>query len=128
MASGACGLAQRALDEATKYAKERKTFGIPISNHQLVMSMLAEMAMGIETARLAWMRSSWESDQGRRNTYYASIAKALAADVANKCATDAVQVTKSRRICLTFFRHTFITTRLVWCIKARMKKSFKLLG
>ncbi len=111
MASGACGLAQRALDEATKYAKERKTFGTLISNHQLVMSMLAEMAMGIETARLAWMRSSWESDQGRRNTYYASIAKALAADVANKCATDAVQVTKSHIICLSFFRYTFIPTR-----------------
>ena len=48
--------------------------------------------MSIETARLAWMRASWETDQGRRNTYYASIAKAIAADVANKCATDAVQV------------------------------------
>ena len=71
---------------------ERKTFGVPIAKHQLVMGMLAEMAIGIETARLAWMRSSWEIDQGRRNTYYASIAKALAADVANKCATDAVQV------------------------------------
>jgi acyl-CoA dehydrogenase len=54
--------------------------------------MLADMAIGIETSRLAWMRAAWETDQGRRNTYYASIAKAQAADVANKCATDAVQV------------------------------------
>lgn len=54
--------------------------------------MLAEMAIGIETARLAWMRAAWEIDQGRRNTYYASIAKGWAGDVANKCATDAVQV------------------------------------
>ena len=54
--------------------------------------MLADMAIGIESARLATMRSAWGIDQGRRNTYYASIAKALAADVANKCATDAVQV------------------------------------
>ena len=43
MASGAVGLAQRALDEATKYALERCTFGVPIAKHQLVMSMLAEM-------------------------------------------------------------------------------------
>ena len=50
------------------------------------------MAVGIETARLAWMRAAWEFDQGRRNTYYASIAKAWAGDVANKCAADAVQV------------------------------------
>ncbi len=49
--------------------------------------------MNIELSRLAWMRAAWETDQGRRNTYYASIAKAMAADVANKCATDALQVT-----------------------------------
>ena len=57
------------------------------------MSMLAEMAMGVEVARMSWMRASWEIDQGKRNTYYASIAKAFAADLANKCTTDAVQVT-----------------------------------
>jgi acyl-CoA dehydrogenase len=54
--------------------------------------MLADMAIGIETSRLAWMRAAWEADQGRRNTYYSAIAKAQAADIANKCATDAVQV------------------------------------
>jgi len=54
--------------------------------------MLADMAIGVETSRLAWMKSAWEVDQGRRNSYYASIAKALAGDVANKCASDAVQV------------------------------------
>ena len=92
VASGATGLAQRAFDEATKYSLERKTFGVQIFKHQAVAFMLAEMAIGIETSRLAWMRSAWEVDQGRKNTYYASIAKALAGDVANKCATDAVQV------------------------------------
>lgn len=54
--------------------------------------MLADMAIGVEVSRLAWQRSAWEIDQGRKNTYFASIAKALAADVANKNATDAVQV------------------------------------
>lgn len=92
MASGATGLAQRAYDEALKYSMERKTFGVPIARHQAVAFMLADMAIGIETARLAWMRAAWEFDQGRRNTYYASIAKAWAGDVANKCAADAVQV------------------------------------
>jgi len=92
VAAGAVGLAQRALDEATKYALERKAFGIPIAGHQAVAFMLADMAVGVESARLAWWKSAWEVDQGRRNTYYASIAKCLAADVANKCATDAVQV------------------------------------
>ena len=49
--------------------------------------MLADMAVGVETARLITQRAAWEVDQGRKNTYYASIAKAYAADVANKCAT-----------------------------------------
>lgn len=92
VAAGAVGLAQRALDEATKYSMERKTMGKLICEHQAVAFILADMAIGVETARLATQRSAWEIDQGRRNTYYASIAKALAGDVANKCATDAVQV------------------------------------
>lgn len=92
VAAGAVGLAQRALDEALKYSLERKTFGVPIAAHQAVSFMLADMAVGVETSRMAWWRSAWEVDQGRRNSYYASIAKCLAADVANKCATDAVQI------------------------------------
>ncbi|XP_002739489.1 medium-chain specific acyl-CoA dehydrogenase, mitochondrial-like [Saccoglossus kowalevskii] len=92
VAAGAVGLAQRALDEATKYALERKTMGKVIAQHQAVAFILAEMAIGIETARLATYKCCWEHDQGHRNTYYASIAKAWAADVANKCATDAVQI------------------------------------
>jgi acyl-CoA dehydrogenase len=50
------------------------------------------MAIGIESSRHMVHRAAWEIDVGRRNTYYASIAKALASDVANKCATDAVQI------------------------------------
>ncbi|XP_073973024.1 medium-chain acyl-CoA dehydrogenase isoform X2 [Rhodnius prolixus] len=92
VAAGSVGLAQRALDEATKYSLERKTFGLPIAAHQAVAFMLAEMAIGVETARLAWQRAAWIVDQGSRNTLYASIAKAYAADIANKCATDAVQI------------------------------------
>ena len=72
---------------------------VPIHNrlfvrlqHQAVQFMLADMAIGVETARQITLRCAWEIDQGRRNTFYASIAKAYAGDVANKCATDAVQV------------------------------------
>jgi acyl-CoA dehydrogenase len=54
--------------------------------------MLAEMAIGIESARLCYQKAAWQIDRGERNTYLASISKALAADVANKCATDAVQI------------------------------------
>ncbi|KAJ7332581.1 hypothetical protein JRQ81_014761 [Phrynocephalus forsythii] len=92
VAAGAVGLAQRALDEATKYALERKTFGRALVEHQAVSFMLAEMAMKVELARLAYQRAAWEIDMGRRNTYFASIAKAYAGDIANQVATDAVQI------------------------------------
>ena len=52
------------------------------------------MAMNVELARMATYRAAWEVDNGRRNTYYASIAKGFAADVANKAASDCVQVNK----------------------------------
>jgi len=92
VACGATGVAQRCLDEATKYALERKAFGTQIANFQAIQFMLADMAIAVETARIAYQRSAWEFDQGRRNTYYASVAKCYAADIANKCATDAVQI------------------------------------
>ncbi|RKP35687.1 acyl-CoA dehydrogenase/oxidase [Dimargaris cristalligena] len=92
VASGAVGLARRAMDEATKYSLERKTMGQPIFNHQAVSFMIADMAIGIEAARMMVWRCAWLGDQGQRNTYYASIAKALASEVANKSAADAVQI------------------------------------
>ncbi|XP_077370763.1 medium-chain specific acyl-CoA dehydrogenase, mitochondrial [Festucalex cinctus] len=92
VAAGATGLAQRALDEATAYSLERKTFGKVIAEHQAVSFLLAEMAIKVELARMAYQRAAWEVDRGRRNTYYASIAKAFAGDIANQVASDAVQV------------------------------------
>jgi acyl-CoA dehydrogenase len=92
VAAGAVGLAQRAFNEAKKYALERKTMGKLIAEHQAVAFILADMAIGIEAARLTYQKAAWQIDQGERNTYLASISKALASDVANKCASDAVQV------------------------------------
>ena len=92
VAAAACGLAARALDEAAKYSLQRSTFGQPIANHQAIQHMLAEMASGVELARTMTLRSAWDFDEGRRNTYFASIAKLFASDVANRNATDCVQI------------------------------------
>ncbi|CAH4038766.1 probable medium-chain specific acyl-CoA dehydrogenase, mitochondrial isoform X1 [Pieris brassicae] len=92
VASGATGLAARALYEATKYSLERKTFGVPIASHQAVAFMIADMAIGVESARLAWQRAAWMVDHGQKNTLMASIAKCHASEIANKAATDAVQI------------------------------------
>jgi acyl-CoA dehydrogenase len=92
VAAGAVGLARRAFDESTKYALERKTMGKPIAQHQAIGFMLADMAMGIEASRLLTYKSAWLVDHGMKNTTFASMAKCFAADHANKCATDAVQI------------------------------------
>uniref|UniRef100_A0A2K5ERI6 Medium-chain specific acyl-CoA dehydrogenase, mitochondrial n=1 Tax=Aotus nancymaae TaxID=37293 RepID=A0A2K5ERI6_AOTNA len=84
--------ADKSFGEATKYALERKTFGKLLAEHQAVSFMLAEMVMKVELARMSYQRAAWEVDCGRRNTYYASIAKAFAGDIANQLATDAVQI------------------------------------
>lgn len=92
VAACAVGVAQRALDESTKYAFERKTFGTQIANHQAIQFILADMAVGIETSRLAYLKACWEQDNGIKNTYWASVAKCLAADVCMKTTVDACQV------------------------------------
>lgn len=63
VAAGAVGLAKRCLHESHKYANQREAFGVPIIQHQSVSNMLANMAIGIETARLAWMNAALKVDQ-----------------------------------------------------------------
>jgi len=92
VAAGAVGVAKAAYQHAVRYSQERKSMGVPIFKHQAVSFMIAEMAMNIEAARLLVWKAAFEIDQGRRNTYYASVAKAFAADMCNKVCTDAVQV------------------------------------
>ena len=88
----ACGIMRRALDESVAYAKERKTFGVPIGQHQLVQAMLAEMAIRIEGTRLLYMKGAWNLDHGVRDPMTSSIAKAYSANSAMQTAIDAVQV------------------------------------
>lgn len=90
--AGAVGVAQRALDEAIRYAKERVVKGQPIWKHQVIGHMIADMAMEVEAARLLVWKSAWAVDAGLSNTLYSAFGKAYAADKAMKIATDAVQV------------------------------------
>lgn len=91
-AAGAIGVAQRALDESIQYAKERKTWGKPLWQHQVMGHMIANMAIEVEAARLLVWKAAWAVDSGERNTTAAAFAKAYAADTAMKVTTDAVQV------------------------------------
>lgn len=92
VAAAAVGLARGAMEHSIRYASERTTFGVPIAKHQAVNFMIADMTMNIEAARLLVWKSAWKTDGGERNTLEAAYAKAFAADMAMKVATDAVQV------------------------------------
>ena len=92
VAGTAVGLIKRALHESVAYAKERKTFGQPIANHQAIAFMIADMATALEAARLLVWQAAQAFDRGQRNTLLAAHAKRFAADEAMRVAVDAVQV------------------------------------
>lgn len=92
IAAGACGLMRRALDESVRYALERKTFGVPIAQHQMVQVMLADMAITYEATRLLVLKAAWALHQGEKSSIVSSYSKAFGADGAMRVATDAVQI------------------------------------
>ena len=92
VAIGAVGVARSAFEHAARYANTRNTFGKPISANQGISFLLAEMARDIEAGRLLSWQSAWLIDNGFKNTYQASIAKAFCADMCVRICTDAVQV------------------------------------
>jgi len=88
----AAGIMRRALDESVAYAKERKTFGVPIAKHQAIQFMLADMAMKLEATRLLTYTAAKALDAGQPASIYSSYAKAFGADSAMEVTVDAVQV------------------------------------
>ena len=88
----AVGIAVAAYEAAVAYARERKSFGVPIGQHQMVQWMLADMATGIEAARLLTLRAACLKDRGEPFGPEAAMAKFFASETAMRVATDAVQV------------------------------------
>ena len=92
IAAQALGIAQAALDEAAKYAKEREAFGKPIADFQAIQFKLADMATEIDAARLLTYRVAWLHDQGVRHTFESSVAKLFASEVSHRCVDQALQI------------------------------------
>jgi alkylation response protein AidB-like acyl-CoA dehydrogenase len=92
IAAVATGLAQGALDHAVAYAKQRRTFGKAIIDHQGLGFLLADMQAGIQSARASYLDAARRKDLGRPYGTEASVAKLVATDMAMKVTTDAVQV------------------------------------
>jgi alkylation response protein AidB-like acyl-CoA dehydrogenase len=92
IAAQAIGIARAALEASVAYAKERRSFGVPIGQHQQVQWMLADMATGVDAARLLAWRAAVLKDRGKSYGPAASMAKLFASETAMRVATDAVQV------------------------------------
>ena len=92
IAAQALGIASGAYELAMQYAKERKTFGKPIAEHQAIAFKLADMATEIEAARLMVLKAAWLKDKGLPYAQASSMAKLFASDVAMRVTVEAVQV------------------------------------
>ncbi|MGC9081827.1 MAG: acyl-CoA dehydrogenase family protein, partial [Anaerolineae bacterium] len=90
--AGATGLIRACLEASVKYAHERRTFGRPIAEHQLVQQMIARMRRDYEIGRLLYLRAGWLKNQGIRNTWQTSLAKWFATEASFAAASDAVQI------------------------------------
>jgi len=88
----ALGIAQAALDEAVRYAKERQQFGKPLGKFQAIQWMIADMAVRIDAARLLVYRAAWLKDNNKPYGKEASMAKLYASETASFCANKAIQV------------------------------------
>jgi butyryl-CoA dehydrogenase len=93
IAAQAVGIAQGALEAATAYAKERRQFGKPIAELQMVQAMLADMDAATEGARQLLYTACQEVEAGGPDAArWAAISKLVAGDAAMRVTTDAVQV------------------------------------
>ena len=91
-AAGALGLAGGALELAIGYANERKQFGKPISQHQMVQAQIAEMVVEHHAAQMLVYRAAWLKDQGRPNQYETSVAKLAASEAAVHAANECMKI------------------------------------
>jgi len=92
IAAQALGIAAGAYELALAYAKQRKSFGKPISDHQAIAFKLADMATQIEAARMLVYKAAWLKDQGQSYTLAGSMAKLFASKVAMDVTVEAVQI------------------------------------
>jgi alkylation response protein AidB-like acyl-CoA dehydrogenase len=88
----AVGLATRAFEEAIKYAQDRKTFGKPIAQHQMIQEKLAEMGTKLEAARLMMLSAAKKKSAGERSDLEAGMAKLFCSEACHEIVTEALRV------------------------------------
>ncbi len=86
------GLARGGLEEALAYAQQREQFGKPLSEHQTLQFMMADMAMEIDAARLMLRKAAWLQDQGQDTELESSMCKLFASEMATRACLNAIQI------------------------------------
>ena len=92
MAASCLGLARWALDQALEYAKVRKTFGVPIAEHQAIQFMLADSAMDIYAAKAMIQNCAWRLDSGQASTAQVSMVKAFSTEMLGRVMDRSIQI------------------------------------
>ena len=92
IAAQSVGIGQAALEAAVRFAQMRETFGNPIAQHQAIQFMLADMAVGVHSSRVATMNSASLMDAGQPFLQEASIAKLMASEMCIEVANKAIQI------------------------------------
>jgi butyryl-CoA dehydrogenase len=92
IAAQALGVARAAFEEAVAYSGDRKTFGVPIREHQAIQFMLADMATEIDAARLLTLQAAALKDKGVRHTTESAMAKLFASEMAGRVCNKALQI------------------------------------
>jgi acyl-CoA dehydrogenase len=99
VAAAACGMAARALEEALEHARDRRQFGRPLAEFQLVQQKIAHMATDLAAARLLVYRAACETDLGAEKiTLESAMAKAYATEAAQRIVDDAIQIIGGRGV------------------------------
>ena len=92
VAARGVGLARACLEASLRYAQERKTFGVPIAEHQLIQEKLADMATRLEAARMLTYAAAQAKDRGQRVDMEAGMAKLFATELAMDAALEAMRI------------------------------------
>jgi alkylation response protein AidB-like acyl-CoA dehydrogenase len=88
----AVGLATRAFEEAIRYAQERRTFGKPIAQHQMIQEKLADMGTWLEASRLMMLSAAKKKSAGERSDLEAGMAKYFCSEMCHRIVTEALRV------------------------------------
>jgi len=92
VAAQGVGIARAALDEAVRYTKQRKQFGVPLASFQITQFKIAEMATMIRAARNLYYEAAWSVDKGKIDPGLIAMAKWYGGYVAVRCADEALQM------------------------------------